>query len=100
MGAGSSLRRGQAAAQHAASALDLPGGQASDRGDCGIAAAPRLPKVAGVLWAIGEFCKYAAGILLDHSPDVSVRMLGMYGRALSFGVVAEAYERFRPAYPV
>jgi SAM-dependent methyltransferase len=27
-------------------------------------------------------------------------MLGMYGRALSFGVVAEAYERFRPAYPV
>ena len=29
-----------------------------------------------------------------------VRMLGMYGRALSFGVVAEAYERFRPAYPV
>src|SRR5690349_24247882 len=38
--------------------------------------------------------------LLDHSPDVGVRMLGMYGRALSFGVVAEAYERFRPAYPV
>src|SRR5204863_5092771 len=29
-----------------------------------------------------------------------VRMLGMSGRALSFGVVAEAYERFRPAYPV
>jgi SAM-dependent methyltransferase len=27
-------------------------------------------------------------------------MLGMYGRALSFGVVAEAYERFRPVYPV
>jgi SAM-dependent methyltransferase len=27
-------------------------------------------------------------------------MLGMHGRALSFGVVAEAYERFRPAYPV
>jgi SAM-dependent methyltransferase len=29
-----------------------------------------------------------------------VRMLGMPGRALSFGVVAEAYERFRPGYPV
>jgi SAM-dependent methyltransferase len=29
-----------------------------------------------------------------------VRMLGMHGRALSFGVVAEAYERFRPVYPV
>jgi SAM-dependent methyltransferase len=29
-----------------------------------------------------------------------VRMLGMSGRALSFGVVAEAYERFRPGYPV
>jgi trans-aconitate methyltransferase len=27
-------------------------------------------------------------------------MLGMSGRALSFGVAAEAYERFRPAYPV
>jgi SAM-dependent methyltransferase len=27
-------------------------------------------------------------------------MLGMAGRALSFGMVAEAYERFRPAYPV
>jgi SAM-dependent methyltransferase len=27
-------------------------------------------------------------------------MPGMYGRALSFGTVAEAYERFRPAYPV
>ncbi len=27
-------------------------------------------------------------------------MLGMAGRALSFGVVAEAYERFRPGYPV
>jgi SAM-dependent methyltransferase len=27
-------------------------------------------------------------------------MLGMPGRALSFGVVAEAYERFRPGYPV
>jgi SAM-dependent methyltransferase len=27
-------------------------------------------------------------------------MLGMSGRALSFGVVAEAYERFRPGYPV
>jgi SAM-dependent methyltransferase len=27
-------------------------------------------------------------------------MLGMFGRALSFGAVAEAYERFRPAYPV
>jgi SAM-dependent methyltransferase len=26
-------------------------------------------------------------------------MLGMAGRALSFGMVAEAYERFRPAYP-
>jgi SAM-dependent methyltransferase len=26
-------------------------------------------------------------------------MLGMPGRALSFGVVAEAYERFRPGYP-
>ncbi|MFI6824124.1 class I SAM-dependent methyltransferase [Micromonospora sp. NPDC050187] len=26
-------------------------------------------------------------------------MLGMSGRALSFGVVAEAYERFRPGYP-
>jgi SAM-dependent methyltransferase len=29
-----------------------------------------------------------------------VRMLGMSVRALSFGVVAEAYERFRPGYPV
>jgi SAM-dependent methyltransferase len=28
-----------------------------------------------------------------------VRMLGMSGRALSFGMVAQAYERFRPAYP-
>jgi SAM-dependent methyltransferase len=27
-------------------------------------------------------------------------MLGMSGRALSFGVRAEAYERFRPGYPV
>jgi SAM-dependent methyltransferase len=27
-------------------------------------------------------------------------MLGMSGRALSFGMVAEAYERFRPGYPV
>jgi SAM-dependent methyltransferase len=27
-------------------------------------------------------------------------MLGMSDRALSFGAVAEAYERFRPAYPV
>jgi SAM-dependent methyltransferase len=27
-------------------------------------------------------------------------MLGMSGRALSFGGVAEAYERFRPGYPV
>lgn len=27
-------------------------------------------------------------------------MLGMSGRALSFGTVAEAYERFRPGYPV
>jgi SAM-dependent methyltransferase len=27
-------------------------------------------------------------------------MLGMSGRALSFGAVAETYERFRPAYPV
>src|SRR6478752_7817080 len=27
-------------------------------------------------------------------------MLGMPGRALSFGVMAEAYERFRPGYPV
>jgi SAM-dependent methyltransferase len=27
-------------------------------------------------------------------------MLGMSGRALSFGVAAEAYERFRPGYPV
>jgi SAM-dependent methyltransferase len=27
-------------------------------------------------------------------------MLGMSGRALSFGAVAEAYERFRPGYPV
>jgi SAM-dependent methyltransferase len=27
-------------------------------------------------------------------------MLGMAGRAMSFGVVAEAYERFRPGYPV
>jgi SAM-dependent methyltransferase len=27
-------------------------------------------------------------------------MLGMSGRALSFGVVAQAYERFRPGYPV
>jgi hypothetical protein len=26
-------------------------------------------------------------------------MLGMSGRALSFGAVAEAYERFRPGYP-
>src|SRR6516164_420392 len=29
-----------------------------------------------------------------------VRMLGMSGRALSFGVRAAAYERFRPGYPV
>jgi SAM-dependent methyltransferase len=29
-----------------------------------------------------------------------VRMLGMSSRALSFGVMAEAYERFRPGYPV
>jgi len=29
-----------------------------------------------------------------------VRMLGMADRALSFGAVAEAYERFRPGYPV
>ncbi|WP_326763752.1 class I SAM-dependent methyltransferase [Streptomyces sp. NBC_01591] len=29
-----------------------------------------------------------------------VRMLGMSGRALSFGMMAEAYERFRPGYPV
>lgn len=28
-----------------------------------------------------------------------VRMLGVSGRALSFGVMAEAYERFRPGYP-
>jgi SAM-dependent methyltransferase len=27
-------------------------------------------------------------------------MLGMSGRALSFGMMAEAYERFRPGYPV
>jgi SAM-dependent methyltransferase len=27
-------------------------------------------------------------------------MLGMSGRALSFGAVAQAYERFRPGYPV
>jgi SAM-dependent methyltransferase len=27
-------------------------------------------------------------------------MLGMSGRALSFGVMAQAYERFRPGYPV
>src|SRR5689334_12388047 len=27
-------------------------------------------------------------------------MVGMSGRALSFGGVAEAYERFRPGYPV
>jgi hypothetical protein len=27
-------------------------------------------------------------------------MAGMSGRALSFGVVAEGYERFRPGYPV
>jgi SAM-dependent methyltransferase len=27
-------------------------------------------------------------------------MLGMSGRALSFGVMAEAYERFRPGYPM
>jgi trans-aconitate methyltransferase len=27
-------------------------------------------------------------------------MLGMSDRALSFGVMAEAYERFRPGYPV
>jgi SAM-dependent methyltransferase len=27
-------------------------------------------------------------------------MLGVSGRALSFGVVAESYERFRPGYPV
>jgi SAM-dependent methyltransferase len=27
-------------------------------------------------------------------------MVGMSGRALSFGAVAEAYERFRPGYPV
>jgi SAM-dependent methyltransferase len=29
-----------------------------------------------------------------------VRLLGMSGRALSFGMAAEAYERFRPGYPV
>jgi SAM-dependent methyltransferase len=29
-----------------------------------------------------------------------VRKLGMSGRALSFGVMAKAYERFRPGYPV
>jgi SAM-dependent methyltransferase len=29
-----------------------------------------------------------------------VRMLGMSSRARSFGVIAEAYERFRPGYPV
>src|SRR5215469_1089322 len=28
-----------------------------------------------------------------------VRMLDVSGRALSFGMVAEAYERFRPGYP-
>jgi SAM-dependent methyltransferase len=61
---------------------------------------PGGPKVAGCSVKSAGFCKYAAGKLLDHSPDVRVRMLGMYGRALSFGVVAEAYERFRPAYPV
>src|SRR5258708_8057977 len=27
-------------------------------------------------------------------------MLGMSSRALSFGVMADAYERFRPGYPV
>ncbi|MGH3627867.1 MAG: class I SAM-dependent methyltransferase [Sciscionella sp.] len=27
-------------------------------------------------------------------------MLGVFGRALGFGVVAEAYKRFRPGYPV
>jgi SAM-dependent methyltransferase len=31
---------------------------------------------------------------------VRVRMLGVSDRALSFGAVAEAYERFRPPYPV
>jgi SAM-dependent methyltransferase len=29
-----------------------------------------------------------------------VRIVGMSSRALSFGVMAEAYERFRPGYPV
>src|SRR5271166_1593762 len=29
----------------------------------------------------------------------SCRMLGMSVRALSFGAIAEAYERFRPGYP-
>ncbi|MFF1908568.1 class I SAM-dependent methyltransferase [Kitasatospora sp. NPDC058218] len=37
-----------------------------------------------------------------HGTDgaVRVRMLRMSSRALSFGVMAEAYERFRPGYPV
>ncbi|MGW2492860.1 class I SAM-dependent methyltransferase [Streptomyces sp. NPDC001606] len=37
---------------------------------------------------------------IKHAGAARVRMLGMSGRALSFGVVAEAYERFRPGYPV
>jgi SAM-dependent methyltransferase len=64
-----------------------------------VSGTPRVTIGAGVLRAIAGFCKSAAGKLLDHSPDARVRMLGMHGRALSFGVVAEAYERFRPAYP-
>src|SRR5260370_29564271 len=39
-----------------------------------------------------------------RSPSIDgvagVRMLGMSNRALRFGVMAEAYERFRPGYPV
>jgi hypothetical protein len=31
--------------------------------------------------------------------QIRVRMLGMLGRALSFGMRAQAYERFRPRYP-
>src|SRR5258708_34542599 len=36
----------------------------------------------------------------NGSASGRVRMLGMSSRALSFGVMAEAYERFRPGYPV
>jgi SAM-dependent methyltransferase len=36
----------------------------------------------------------------EPSGAARVRMLGMIARALSFGATAEAYERFRPGYPM